>query len=118
MYRINLGLMISTDDLRFFVTLAASRSLAAAARALNVTPPAVTQRLRLMEERLGLRLVDRSGRHRRPAPQVSPWDASARGCLHPLAWRKLMPKGIPRRWFDCVRTDRASRYCGAHLCRS
>jgi DNA-binding transcriptional LysR family regulator len=54
--------MISTDDLRFFVTLAASSSLAAAARALNVTPPAVTQRLQLMEERLGLRLVDRSGR--------------------------------------------------------
>ena len=54
--------MISTDDLRFFVTLAASRSLAAAARSLNVTPPAVTQRLRVMEERLGLRLVDRSGR--------------------------------------------------------
>jgi DNA-binding transcriptional LysR family regulator len=54
--------MISTDDLRFFVTLAASSSLAAAARALNVTPPAVTQRLRLMEERLGLHLVDRSGR--------------------------------------------------------
>jgi DNA-binding transcriptional LysR family regulator len=54
--------MISTDDLRFFVALASSDSLAAAARALNVTPPAVTQRLRLMEERLGLRLVDRSGR--------------------------------------------------------
>src|SRR5258706_15656031 len=54
--------MISTDDLRFFVPLAASSSLAAAARALNVTPPAVTQRLRLMEERLGLHLVDRSGR--------------------------------------------------------
>lgn len=54
--------MISTDDLRFFVALAASNSLAAAARALNVTPPAVTQRLRLMEERLGLHLVDRSGR--------------------------------------------------------
>lgn len=54
--------MISTEDLRFFVTIAASSSLAAAARALNVTPPAVTQRLRLMEERLGLRLVDRSGR--------------------------------------------------------
>jgi DNA-binding transcriptional LysR family regulator len=62
MVSINLGLMISTDDLRFFVTLAASSSLAAAARALNVTPPAVTQRLQLMEERLGLRLVDRSGR--------------------------------------------------------
>ena len=54
--------MISPDDFRFFVTLAASSSLAATARALNVTPLAVTQRLRLMEERLGLRLVDRSGR--------------------------------------------------------
>src|SRR5882762_765941 len=54
--------MISSEDLRFFVTLAASTSLAAAARSLNVTPPAVTQRLRLIEERLGLRLVDRSGR--------------------------------------------------------
>ena|ERR1700681_659804 len=39
MYRINLGLMISTDDLRFFVTLAASRSLAAAVALLNVTSP-------------------------------------------------------------------------------
>jgi DNA-binding transcriptional LysR family regulator len=61
-FKINLNLMISTDDLEFFVMLAASNSLAATARALNVTPPAVTQRLRLMEERLGLRLVDRSGR--------------------------------------------------------
>jgi DNA-binding transcriptional LysR family regulator len=54
--------MISTDDLRFFVVLADFISLAAVARALNVTPSAVTQRLRLLEERLGVRLVDRSGR--------------------------------------------------------
>ncbi|HVE21390.1 MAG TPA: LysR family transcriptional regulator [Acidocella sp.] len=54
--------MISTDDLRFFVTLSDFVSLAAVARALNVTPSAVTQRLRLLEERLGVRLVDRSGR--------------------------------------------------------
>lgn len=54
--------MLSTDDLRFVVALAASTSLAATARALDVTPPAVTQRLRLMEKRLGLHLVDRSGR--------------------------------------------------------
>ena len=37
--------MITTDDLRFFLTLAATSSLAQAARALDVTPPAVTQRL-------------------------------------------------------------------------
>src|ERR1700739_3129539 len=54
--------MLSTEDLRFFVTLAASSSMAAAARSLNVTPPAVTQRLRLIEGGLGLHLVNRSGR--------------------------------------------------------
>jgi DNA-binding transcriptional LysR family regulator len=54
--------MISTDDLKFFVVLSSAASLAAAARALNVTPSAVTQRLRLLEERLGVRLIDRSGR--------------------------------------------------------
>lgn len=53
--------MVSVDDLRFFVALPGSASLAAVARALNITPSAVTQRLRLMEERLGVRLVDRSG---------------------------------------------------------
>jgi DNA-binding transcriptional LysR family regulator len=36
-------------------------SQAEAARTLNVTPPAVTQRLRTLEERVGVRLVDRSG---------------------------------------------------------
>ncbi|HTJ90115.1 MAG TPA: LysR family transcriptional regulator [Acidocella sp.] len=54
--------MISTDDLRFFVVLSDFVSLAAVARALNVTPSAVTQRLQLLEERLGVRLVDRSSR--------------------------------------------------------
>ena len=54
--------MISTEDLRFFTIVSNVASLAAAARALNVTPPAVTQRLRVLEKRLGVRLVDRSGR--------------------------------------------------------
>ncbi|MGU3387543.1 LysR family transcriptional regulator [Methylobacterium sp. D53M] len=54
--------MLDTDDLRFFVAVAASPSLAAAARSLNVSPPAVTQRLRSLEKRLRVHLVDRSGR--------------------------------------------------------
>ncbi|MGU3538052.1 LysR substrate-binding domain-containing protein [Methylobacterium sp. A54F] len=54
--------MLDTNDLRFFVTVAASPSLAAAARSLNVTAPAVTQRLRGLEKRLRVHLVDRSGR--------------------------------------------------------
>lgn len=53
--------MISLDDLRFFVALPGSASLAAVARTLNITPSAVTQRLRSMEQRLGVRLADRSG---------------------------------------------------------
>ena len=54
--------MIDADDLRFFAAVAASPSLAAAARGLNVSPPAVTQRLRALEGRLRVHLVDRSGR--------------------------------------------------------
>lgn len=55
--------MLSLDDLRFFTMVARSRTLAAAARALDVTPPAVTQRLRQLESRLKVRLLDRSTRH-------------------------------------------------------
>ena len=54
--------MISSEDLRFFNVLATSASLADAARKMDVTPPAVTQRLRALEERIGIRLIDRSGR--------------------------------------------------------
>lgn len=55
--------MIEPEDLRFFQAIAASASLAAAARVLGVSPPAVTQRLRTLEARLGVHLVDRRGRH-------------------------------------------------------
>ncbi|TGD96615.1 LysR family transcriptional regulator [Methylobacterium nonmethylotrophicum] len=55
--------MLNTDDLRFFAAIADAPSLAAASRALDVSPPAVTQRLRALEERLGVHLVDRAGRH-------------------------------------------------------
>ncbi|WP_312538150.1 LysR family transcriptional regulator [Achromobacter mucicolens] len=54
--------MITTDDLRFFLSLSTARSLAQAARSLDVTPPAVTQRLNALEKRLGVRLVNRSAR--------------------------------------------------------
>lgn len=54
--------MLTSDDLAFFSVLVGAKSLAEAARTLNVTPPAVTQRLRTIEERVGVRLIDRSGR--------------------------------------------------------
>jgi DNA-binding transcriptional LysR family regulator len=54
--------MFSSDDLRFFQVLAKSATLAECARKLDVTPPAVTQRLRALEARIGIRLIERSGR--------------------------------------------------------
>lgn len=57
--------MFSIEDLRFFGLIARSTSLAAAARALGVTASAVSQRLRELETRLKVRLVDRSSRHLR-----------------------------------------------------
>ena len=54
--------MLTSDELAFFSVLTGSKSLAEAARKLNVTPPAVTQRLRALEEKVGFRLIDRSGR--------------------------------------------------------
>lgn len=50
------------SDLEFFVLLAQLGSLSAAARELGVTPPAATRRLAQMEERLGVRLANRSTR--------------------------------------------------------
>ncbi len=51
-----------TSDLAFFVLLARYESLSAAARALDLTPPAATRRLAQMEEKLGVRLVNRTTR--------------------------------------------------------
>ena len=49
-------------ELRFFVTITESGSLAEAARRLDVTPSAVSQRLRHLEARLGMPLAQRSTR--------------------------------------------------------
>lgn len=50
-------------DLRFFVALTEARSLAEGARRMDVTPSAVSQHLRQMEQRLGVLLVQRSTRN-------------------------------------------------------
>ena len=55
-------LMLSSDDLHFFNALSKCETLAECARKLDVTPPAVTQRLKALEDRIGIRLIDRSGR--------------------------------------------------------
>ncbi|WP_109479838.1 LysR family transcriptional regulator [Paraburkholderia sp. C35] len=50
------------SQLEFFVLLARHGNLSAAARELDLTPPAATKRLSQMEARLGVRLVNRTTR--------------------------------------------------------
>ncbi|AQT50257.1 MULTISPECIES: LysR family transcriptional regulator [Burkholderia cepacia complex] len=50
-------------DFDFFVLLARLKSMSGAARALDLTPPAATKRLGLIEQRLGVRLVNRTTRN-------------------------------------------------------
>ncbi|MEN1831961.1 LysR family transcriptional regulator [Pseudomonas lijiangensis] len=54
--------MITIEDLRLAVTLARSESLSAAARTLNVSPPALSMRLRKLEALLGSSLASRDAR--------------------------------------------------------
>jgi DNA-binding transcriptional LysR family regulator len=54
--------MDAVSDLAFFVLLIKQGSLAAVARELGVTPPVVTKRLAALEQRLGVRLLNRTTR--------------------------------------------------------
>jgi len=54
--------MNRVSDLEFFIQLVKQGSLAALARELGVTPPAVTSRLAQIEKRLGVRLLNRTTR--------------------------------------------------------
>ncbi|WCN14090.1 LysR family transcriptional regulator [Marinomonas mediterranea] len=54
--------MLTSQDIEFFVALSQSKSLAATARKLNVTPPSVSQRLQALEQKLKVKLVERGSR--------------------------------------------------------
>lgn len=54
--------MDAPSELAFFILLADKGSFTAAARELNLTPPALSKRLAAMEKRLGVRLMNRSTR--------------------------------------------------------
>lgn len=54
--------MTDSADLRFLLAIQGNGSLVATARALGLTPSAVSQRLQQLEKKLGTRLVDRTAR--------------------------------------------------------
>ncbi|MEI7614035.1 MAG: LysR family transcriptional regulator, partial [Betaproteobacteria bacterium] len=55
--------MNALTELEFFAVLMKQGSLSAAARELDLTPPAVSKRLSQLEARLGVRLLNRTTRH-------------------------------------------------------
>jgi DNA-binding transcriptional LysR family regulator len=63
---------MDTRQLRAFCTVVERRSFSQAAERLGVTQPAVSLQVRSLEKRLGLQLLDRSGR------RVEPTEAGAR----------------------------------------
>lgn len=57
---------LNLDQLRTFVEVAALGNFSAAGRRLNLTQPAVSLHVRELEQRLGVKLIERSGRQARP----------------------------------------------------
>ena len=75
----------STDDLAFFVRVAALESLTAAARELGLSLPAVSKRLSQLEQRLGVQLLKRTTRRLELTPEGKRYLEGARPLLDQLA---------------------------------
>lgn len=72
------------SELAFFTLLARASSLSAAARELAITPPAVSKRLMLIEQRLGVRLMNRSTRRLSLTAEGETYLARARDILEAI----------------------------------
>jgi DNA-binding transcriptional LysR family regulator len=90
-------------ELAFFVLLAKKSSLSAAARELDITPPAATKRLAQLEQRLGVRLVNRTTRTLSLTPEGELYLAHAARILaeiremeEQVAGSRGAPKGLLR----------------------
>lgn len=93
----------TAPDLAFFVLLAKLGSMTATARELGVTPPAVTKRLNLMEQKLGVRLVNRTTRRISLTNEGETYLAQASQILHQIremeesiSSGRAEPKGLLR----------------------
>jgi len=76
--------MIQIEDLQLAVALSKSPSLSAAARMLNVTPSALSMRLRKLEAKLGLSLASRTARHLSLTPEGERFSQEAHALLMQL----------------------------------
>jgi LysR family transcriptional activator of dmlA len=93
----------TAPDLTFFVLLAKLGNMSATARELGLTPPAVTKRLMLLEQRLGVRLVNRTTRRisltsegENYLAQATQILASIRDMEDSVSSGRVAPKGLLR----------------------
>jgi len=93
----------TAPDLAFFVLLAKLGSMTATARELGVTPPAITKRLSLMEQKLGVRLVNRTTRRLSLTNEGEAYLAQSTRILHQIremeesiSSGRAAPKGLLR----------------------
>jgi len=77
--------MMDRQDLELVVAVHTQGSLAQAAQALRLTPPAVTKRLAALESRLGVRLFQRTTRRVSPTTEGHVLCERARRILHEFA---------------------------------
>lgn len=85
--------MDAVSDLAFFALLVKQGNLAAAARELGVTPPAVTRRLAGLERRLGIRLLNRTTRRMAVTHEGELYLAEGRRILADLAELERLVSG-------------------------
>lgn len=90
-------------DLAFFVQLTQHPTLAAAAREMGLTPPAVSRRLAALEGRLGVRLLNRTTRRQSLTPEGERYLEEGRRILldiaaleRELAAARAVPRGLLR----------------------
>ena len=74
----------TTDDLAFFTRVATQGSLTAVARALGLSLPAISKRLTLLEQRLGVQLIRRTTRRLELTPEAQLYLEGARPILRQL----------------------------------
>ena len=93
----------TAPDLAFFVLLAKLGSMTATARELGITPPAITKRLSLMEQKLGVRLVNRTTRRISLTNEGESYLAQSTQILHQIremeeaiSSGRAAPKGLLR----------------------
>ncbi len=95
--------MKQPSDLALFSVIVASGSLSAAARELDVTPPAISKRLAQLEERLGVRLLNRTTRRSSLTDEGEVYLKNARRILEDIeqmerlvSSRRAAPRGFLR----------------------